>query len=89
MSSMSDSVVRNLVNAHNQCVAVIYEDRVEFREGLPLKESLQTSGILIPEAKQRDFQGRKIVLLNDPLFTKAFVEIYFPSCLRESGYKMN
>ncbi|MBM3193438.1 MAG: hypothetical protein FJZ59_04300 [Chlamydiae bacterium] len=69
-------------------VAVIYEDNIHFIPESPVKESLICSGILIPQNRSNDFDGRVIIHLKDSKFSKAFCEIYFPHCLQESGFTL-
>ena len=43
-----------------------------------LEAQFEERGILIPPLMQPEFQGKQEVLLGDPLFKKAFIEIYLP-----------
>lgn len=70
-------------------LATIYRDRVEFTtEGKGLRSNLELSGVNIPAEKRVAYMGRSVVHIADPLFPKAFVDCYFPSCLKESGLKL-
>ncbi len=66
---------------------------VEFKEGKTnfydriLEAEMKESGIFIPPLKVKDFDGKKVVLLGDPLFEKAFVEIYYPLCIANRLYQ--
>lgn len=77
-----------LRNVYGSEIAIIYSERVEFINESPLKDSLECSGIHIPESKWGEFNGRKVILIKDPQFSKALCEVYFPYCLRESGYSL-
>jgi hypothetical protein len=78
----------HLKNVHNVEIAVVHADKVEFIPDSPLKDSIACSGIIIPQDKWGEFNGRTVVHLKDPAFSKAFCEIYFPRCLKESGYTL-
>lgn len=69
-------------------VAVIEQDKIDFNPMSPVQDSLACSGILIPQTRSSDFDGRVIIHLKDPKFSQAFCEIYFPRCLKESGYTL-
>jgi len=66
---------------------------VEFKNGLPtftdrfLEAEMKERGVSIPAARRNDFQGKDTVLLNDPLFQKAFVEIYVPLSIASPVYQ--
>lgn len=51
-----------------------------------LEAEMRKAGILIPQAKRAEFGGKDSVLLGDPLFQKAFVEIYVPLNIASSTY---
>lgn len=57
---------------------VIYSD--------PLKNELMVSGIPVPQYLQEHYEGKRTIEWDDPNFKKAFIEIYVPNQLRESGY---
>ena len=66
---------------------------VEFNEGKALffdrflEEELKDRGIFIPQAERSQFDGKKVVFPSDPLFEKAFVEVYYPLSIAQSVYK--
>jgi|SRR3989344_1098802 len=43
-----------------------------------LEKALREGGILIPPIMRREFGGKEVVFVDDPLFEKAFVEVYWP-----------
>lgn len=77
-----------LYNHLDKEVAVIYEDKIDFIPDSPVKESLFCTGILVPQNRSSEFDGRVILHLKDPKFSLAFIEIYFPRTLRESGFSL-
>ena len=67
---------------------------VEFsQEGKPafndrfLKAEMEEQGILIPPSMRTQFNNQEVVYLDDPLFSKAFVEVYFPLCIADPAYE--
>lgn len=66
---------------------------VEFKEGKPqfhdrfLKAELEDRGIAIPPFKRSEFQGKEAIFPDDPLFQKAFAEVYLPLCIADPAYK--
>lgn len=51
-----------------------------------LKNELKVSGIPIPDYLKELYGNKRVVEWEDPDFKKAFIEIYFPNQLRESGF---
>jgi hypothetical protein len=43
-----------------------------------LEKALREGGILIPPIMKRQFDGKEVVFVDDPLFEKAFVKVYWP-----------
>jgi hypothetical protein len=66
---------------------------VEFKEGKPLfhdrflEAEMKERGIGIPPARRADFGGKETIPLGDPLFQKAFVEIYVPLSIASPIYQ--
>lgn len=69
-------------------VAEVNKDRVKIYNKY-LLEALRINGICIPKKFQEVFKDKKMVYPGDALFPKAFVEIYYPFCLREAGFKFS
>lgn len=67
-----------------QVLAEIFADKVIFHNQA-LEEALVLTGIVIPAPQRKEYEGKGNVFPNDPLFPKAFKEIYYPNCLKESG----
>lgn len=66
---------------------------VEFKEGQAqfndrfLEAEMKESGILIPPSMVDQFDGKETILYGDPLFEKAFKEVYYPLCITSSIYE--
>ena len=66
---------------------------VEFRDGKTqihdrfLKAELEDAGILIPPSQTEEFGGKQVIFPDDPLFQKAFIEVYAPLCIADPSYE--
>lgn len=66
---------------------------VEFKEGKTLfhdrflEAEMLEKGVFIPKNRRSDFQGKQMIKLDDPLFQKAFKEIYVPLTIASSLYQ--
>jgi len=66
---------------------------VEFRQGKAeffdrfLEAEMKETGILIPPYLLKAFGDKEMILLGDPLFEKAFVEVYYPLCIANAVYQ--
>jgi hypothetical protein len=66
---------------------------VEFRDGNVrfsdcfLELELQQNGIYIPSSMKPGFDNKEIVYMSDPMFEKAFLEVYYPLCIANSLYQ--
>ncbi|HSX11293.1 MAG TPA: hypothetical protein VLF94_06245 [Chlamydiales bacterium] len=58
---------------------IIFNDRY-------LKAEMEEQGILIPPAMRAKFDNKKTVFLDDPLFPRAFVEVYCPLCIADPAF---
>jgi hypothetical protein len=52
-----------------------------------LEVEMKETGILIPPIMLDQFGGQEVIYLGDPLFEKAFVEVYYPLCIANSLYQ--
>ena len=76
-----------LMNMETGAVVVEFVDgSVEFGDCF-LELEMELNGIYIPSSKKMDFEGKEIVYMNDPLFEKAFREVYDPLCIANSLYQ--
>ncbi|MFI0434816.1 MAG: hypothetical protein ACH350_03675 [Parachlamydiaceae bacterium] len=71
--------------ATNDIVAEISDDKVQFHEE-NLKKVLNLVGIIIPEPMKEEFENKRTIYPKDKLFYKAFVDVYYPCCLKENGF---
>lgn len=66
---------------------------VEFKDGSPLfhdrflEAEMKERGVVIPKDKKSDFNGQDTVFPGDPLFLRAFAEIYVPLAIASSLYQ--
>jgi hypothetical protein len=66
---------------------------VEFKQGKAeffdrfLEAEMKETGILVPPAMGPLFENKEVILLGDPLFEKAFIEVYYPLCIANSLYQ--
>ena len=76
-----------LVNTQSGFVVVEFTDgKVRFGDRF-LEAEMKESGIRIPPNKRSEFQGKETVLLGEPLFQKAFEEIYVPLTIASPAYR--
>jgi hypothetical protein len=52
-----------------------------------LEIEMKQTGIYIPPSKKTQFDGKEIVYMGDPMFEKAFLEVYYPLCIANSLYQ--
>lgn len=52
-----------------------------------LQKELKLKGIKIPPVLKDQFEGKTVVKMGDPLFPKAFKEIYLKLHMEESSYE--
>ena len=76
-----------LVNMKTGFVVVEFkEGKAEFHDRF-LQAEMEETGILIPPAFAHSFEGKEEIHLGDPLFERAFIEIYYPLCIANSVYQ--
>lgn len=80
----------NLVHPQtNHTLAVISSRGVTFEsEAHSLQETLSLTGISIPAPKAKEFNDKRVVYLSSKDFPRAFLEVYFPNCLKEQGFRL-
>jgi hypothetical protein len=71
----------------NEVVVKIEKNDVKIINNFLFK-GLKVNGISIPGALRDSFEGKKVIYIEDPLFAKAFIEVYYPNCLKEAGFKL-
>jgi len=76
-----------LVNVETGSVVVAFSNgKIQFGD-LFLELEMKETGIYIPASKTEEFGGKEIVYLGDPLFEKAFAEVYYLDCIANSLYQ--
>jgi hypothetical protein len=76
-----------LVNTKTGFVVVEFKQgKAEFHDRF-LAAEMEETGILIPPALNKSFEEKEVIFLGDPLFEKAFIEIYYPLCIANSVYQ--
>ncbi len=76
-----------LVNTKTGFVVVEFkEGKAEFHDRF-LEAEMKETGILIPPAFISSYQDKEVIFLGDPLFEKAFVEVYYPLCVANIVYQ--
>lgn len=53
-----------------------------------LENELRINGINIPYKLKGNFDGKNLIAFSDKLFIKAFVEVYCPIYMKESGFTL-
>ena len=76
-----------LVNTKTGFVVVEFKKgKVQFHDRF-LEVEMKETGIFIPPSMTKLYEGKEMVLLGDPLFEKAFVEVYYPLCIANALYQ--
>ena|SRR3990167_963024 len=66
---------------------------VEFNQGQVkfydrfLEGEMKETGIWIPEIMRDQFENKEVIFLGEPLFQKAFIEVYYPLCIAQVLYE--
>lgn len=77
-----------LVNTRTGCVIAEFEaGKTAFHDTF-LEGEMQETGIFIPAAFAASFENKEVIFLGDPLFEKAFVEVYYPLCIAHTVYQL-
>lgn len=76
-----------LINTRTGFVVVEFQNgKIQFNDRF-LEKEMKETGILIPPILEEEFAGNKVIFLGDPLFEKAFKEVYYPFCIANSLYQ--
>lgn len=76
-----------LVNTQSGFVVVEFDQgTIRFGDRF-LEAEMRETGIQIPTHKVSEFEGKETIFPDDPLFEKAFVEIYVPLNIASSIYQ--
>ena len=77
----------SLINEETGQVVVTFKNGSAHFNNRFLEEEMKEIGIPIPFLSAPDFEDRQVIYLQDPLFEKAFIEVYCPSFLNDSIYQ--
>lgn len=76
-----------LVNTKTGFVVVEFKQgKAEFHDRF-LEAEMKETGIFIPASMAKSFANKEMILLGDPLFEKAFIEVYYPLCIANTVYQ--
>lgn len=76
-----------LINIKTGFVVVEFVNgKAEFHDRF-LEKEMEETGILIPPAFAPSFENKEVIFLTDPLFEKAFMEVYYPLCIANAVYR--
>lgn len=76
-----------LINTKTGFVVVEFkEGKAEFHDRF-LEVEMKETGILIPPSFAKSYQDKEVIFFGDPLFEKAFIEIYYPLCIANAIYQ--
>ncbi len=76
-----------LINKKTGFVVVEFKGgKAEFHDRF-LEAEMKETGILIPPGLVKQFGNKEVIFYDDPLFEKAFIEVYYPLCIANSLYQ--
>ncbi len=76
-----------LMNTETGSVVVEFVNgKVQFTDWF-LEIEMKKNGIYIPPSMKQDFDGKEIVYMGDPVFERAFIDVYYPLCIANSLYQ--
>ena len=86
-SAFNNGEPMKLINTKTGYVVVEFQNgKAAFHDRF-LEAEMKETGIFIPPALAHDFEGKETIFLGEPLFEKAFVEVYYPLCIANSLYQ--
>ncbi len=86
-STFTNGDPMKLINTKTGFVVVEFiQGKAAFHDRF-LEVEMRETGILIPPAFAKIFEDKEVIFLGDPLFEKAFVEIYYPLCIANTVYQ--
>ena len=81
-----EDVLRLVNTKTNSVIVSFYENHAEIHHPILAKE-LEHSGIFIPPYLREMFEGKTTIFLEEPLFQKAFAEVYYPLVIANPDYQ--
>lgn len=86
-AAFNSGELMKLINTKTGFVVVEFQNgKVQFHDRF-LEAEMKETGILIPPIHLKEYDGKEVIYMGDPLFEKAFVEIYYPLCIAHSLYQ--
>ena len=76
-----------LVNTRTGFVVVEFKDGAAQFQDRFLEAEMRDRGISIPALRRADFGGKDTVYPGDPMFQKAFADIYVPLSIASPNYQ--
>ncbi len=87
MAAFTHGEPMKLVNTKTGYVIVEFnEGKAHFNDRF-LEAEMKETGIWIPPAFASSFENKETIYLGDPLFEKAFIEVYYPLCISPIVYQ--
>jgi hypothetical protein len=77
-----------LIDTKNGKVVVEFKKQRAIFYNKYLEREMKKIGIVIPPGVRSFYEGKDCVVLGDPLFEKAFKEIYFLTCIDHTRFKL-
>jgi len=77
----------SLINQETGRIIVTFKDGKPHFQNRLLEEEMSVIGIQIPFLLAPEFDDRSVIYLHDPLFEKAFLEVYCPTFLSDTIYQ--
>ncbi len=77
------------INRNNKNYFEIRDEKVVFfSKSKQYERNLSIFGVAIPAHLQKNFENQQFITKDHRLFTRAFVQIYFPNVLKKIGFQM-
>ena len=87
IAAFNQEAPMKLVNMQTGYVVVEFQrGNAQFHDRF-LEAEMKETGILIPPSMSSQFEEKEVIFLGEPLFEKAFVEVYYPLCIAHSLYQ--
>lgn len=86
-AAFTNGEAMKLINTKTGFVVVEFKQgKAEFHDRF-LEAEMKETGILIPPAMTASYANKEVIYLGDPLFEKAFIEVYYPLCIANVLYQ--
>jgi hypothetical protein len=74
-----------LVKKETGRVVVEFKDNTVKFYSPSLEAEIRRDGVSIPPIMRAQFGGEEVIFIDDPLFEKAFIEVYWPLCMASAN----